>query len=63
MKTQKTEKGYEYKVADLALADFGRLELDLAEAEMPGLMACRSEFGDQQPFKGVKISGSLHMTI
>ena len=44
-------------------ADFGRLEIELAEAEMPGLMACRTEFGPKQPFKGAKISGSLHMTI
>lgn len=44
-------------------ADFGRLEIELAEAEMPGLMACRTEFGGSQPFKGAKIAGSLHMTI
>jgi hypothetical protein len=44
-------------------ADFGRLEIELAEAEMPGLIACRTEFGPQQPFKGAKIAGSLHMTI
>ena len=55
--------GREYKVKDIAEADFGRLEIDLAEAEMPGLMACRSEFGPAQPFKGAKITGSLHMTI
>lgn len=53
----------QYKVKDITQADFGRLETDLAEAEMPGLMACRSEFGRQQPFKGVRIAGSLHMTI
>lgn len=46
-----------------SLQDFGRLEIDLAEAEMPGLMACRSEFGPAQPLKGAKIMGSLHMTI
>ena len=51
------------KVKDMSQADFGRLEIDLAEAEMPGLMACRTEFGSQQPFKGAKIAGSLHMTI
>jgi len=39
------------------------MEIELAEAEMPGLMACRSEFGAQQPLKGAKVSGSLHMTI
>lgn len=45
------------------MADFGRLEIDLAEAEMPGLMACRNEFSDQKPFTNAKIAGSLHMTI
>lgn len=44
-------------------ADFGRLEIEMAEAEMPGLMACRTKFGSQAPFKGAQISGSLHMTI
>ena len=53
----------QYKVADLTLADFGRKELDLAEAEMPGLMATRKEFAHQQPFENCRISGSLHMTI
>ncbi len=48
---------------DIAEADFGRIEIELAEAEMPGLMACRTEFGPTQPFKGAKIAGSLHMTI
>lgn len=52
-----------YKVADISKADFGRKELDIAEVEMPGLMACRSEFGESQPLKGARISGSLHMTI
>ncbi len=47
----------------MSQADFGRLEIELAEAEMPGLMACRAEFGPKQPFKGAKIAGSLHMTI
>merc|ERR1711865_85731 len=51
------------KVKDLGLAEFGRKELDMAEVEMPGLMACRKEFGPAQPFKGLNISGSLHMTI
>ncbi|KXZ53469.1 hypothetical protein GPECTOR_7g919 [Gonium pectorale] len=58
-----TVNGREYKVKDIAEADFGRIEIDLAEAEMPGLMACRTEFGPAQPFKGAKITGSLHMTI
>jgi adenosylhomocysteinase len=51
------------KVKDMDLAAFGRKELDLAEVEMPGLMACREEFGPAKPFDGVRISGSLHMTI
>jgi len=53
----------DYKVADLNLADFGRKEINLAEHEMPGLMALRREFGPAQPLKGSRISGSLHMTI
>jgi len=51
------------KVKDMGLAEFGRKELNIAEHEMPGLMACRKEFGSAQPFKGLNISGSLHMTI
>jgi adenosylhomocysteinase len=53
----------EYKVADLSLAEWGRKEIMLAEQEMPGLMACREEFGSRQPLKGLRIMGSLHMTI
>ena len=53
----------DYKVADLSLADFGRTEISLAEHEMPGLMAMRERYGNQQPLKGAKIAGSLHMTI
>ena len=53
----------QYKVKDMSQADFGRLEIEMAEAEMPGLIACRTEFGAKQPFKGAQISGSLHMTI
>ena len=53
----------DYKVADLGLAHFGRTEITLAELEMPGLMACREEFGPKQPLAGVRVSGSLHMTI
>ena len=53
----------DYVVADLSLADFGRKELDIAETEMPGLMACREEFGEARPLAGARISGSLHMTI
>lgn len=53
----------DYIVADIGLADYGRKELDIAETEMPGLMACREEFGASKPLKGARISGSLHMTI
>ncbi|MGA2927051.1 MAG: adenosylhomocysteinase, partial [Solirubrobacteraceae bacterium] len=53
----------DYKVADLSLAGFGRKEIALAEHEMPGLMAIRREFADQQPLAGARITGSLHMTI
>ncbi|MET0614154.1 MAG: adenosylhomocysteinase [Thermoleophilaceae bacterium] len=53
----------DFKVADLSLAEFGRKEINLAEHEMPGLMAMREEYGAQQPLKGAKIMGSLHMTI
>ncbi len=52
-----------YIVKDISLADFGRKELDIAETEMPGLMALREEFGDKKPLKGARIAGSLHMTI
>jgi adenosylhomocysteinase len=52
-----------YKVKDMALANWGRLEIELAEAEMPGLMALREEFGPAQPLKGARIAGCLHMTI
>lgn len=53
----------DYKVADISLAEWGRKEIELAEKEMPGLMAIREEFRSQQPLKGARISGSLHMTI
>jgi adenosylhomocysteinase len=53
----------DFKVADLSLAAFGRKEIELAEHEMPGLMALRAEHGDAQPLKGARITGSLHMTI
>ncbi len=53
----------DFVVKDLSLADWGRKELDIAETEMPGLMAARAEFGKSQPLKGARISGSLHMTI
>ncbi|WP_400084441.1 adenosylhomocysteinase [Yoonia sp. R78084] len=53
----------DYIVKDIALAEFGRKELDIAETEMPGLMALREEYGDKKPLKGARIVGSLHMTI
>ena len=52
-----------FKVKDLALADFGRKEIRLAEYEMPGLMALRAEYGASKPLTGAKIMGSLHMTV
>ena len=52
-----------YKVADISLAAWGRKEIRLAEAEMPGLMSIREEFGPSQPLKGARIAGCLHMTI
>ena len=54
---------HDFIVADIKLADWGRKEMVIAETEMPGLMACREEFGDKQPLKGARITGSLHMTI
>ena len=53
----------DYKVADLGLAEFGRKEINLAEHEMPGLMAMRSQFGESKPLAGARIAGSLHMTV
>ena len=64
--TQAAEKTIaidDYKVADISLAEWGRQEIILAEQEMPGLMALREEFGEEQPLKGARIAGSLHMTI
>lgn len=58
-----TQVGPEYVVADIGLADFGRKELSIAETEMPGLMALRTKYGSEQPLKGARIAGSLHMTI
>jgi len=52
-----------YKVADISLADFGRKEIEIAEKEMPGLMAIRKRYSAQKPLKGARIMGSLHMTI
>ncbi|NCY16918.1 MAG: adenosylhomocysteinase [Actinobacteria bacterium] len=58
-----SDTGLDYRVADLELASFGRKEIQLAEHEMPGLMALRAEFFDSQPLAGARITGSLHMTI
>src|SRR2546430_14729735 len=55
--------GADYTVADLNLADWGRKEIKMAETKMPGLMAIREEFALQQPLRGARIAGSLHMTI
>jgi adenosylhomocysteinase len=56
-------KGQDYYVADIGQADFGRREIAIAETEMPGLMSVREEYGNEQPLKGARIAGSLHMTI
>ncbi|MCP4184995.1 MAG: adenosylhomocysteinase [Hyphomicrobiales bacterium] len=53
----------DYVIKDINEADFGRKEIDIAETEMPGLMACREEYGESKPLKGARITGSLHMTI
>ena len=57
------ENTLQYKVADIRLADWGRKEIEIAEKEMPGLMALRAKYGAEKPLKGARISGSLHMTI
>src|SRR5437016_3648596 len=61
-KASKTEPA-DYVVADIGLATWGRKEIDIAETEMPGLMATREEFGPAQPLRGARIAGCLHMTI
>ncbi|MCE7053296.1 adenosylhomocysteinase [Algoriphagus sp. AGSA1] len=63
MSETKSEKFIQYKVKDISLAEWGRKEIKLAEAEMPGLMALREEYGASQPLKGARIAGCLHMTI
>ncbi len=63
MKTPGLEKSLPYKVADISLADWGRKEMDLSENEMPGLMAIRKKYGPKKPLKGLRLTGSLHMTI
>ena len=61
--SDQTTKIIPFKVKDISLADWGRKEIDLAEAEMPGLMALRAKFGESKPLKGARITGCLHMTI
>src|SRR5215213_3290798 len=61
--TKTSVNGLDFKVADLSLAEFGRKEIRLAEHEMPGLMATRSEFADSKPLEGARVTGSLHMTV
>jgi adenosylhomocysteinase len=63
MSTVTIKPAADYKVADLALAEFGRKEIEIAETEMPGLMALRAEFGTSRPLAGARIAGCLHMTI
>src|SRR5947207_12885343 len=63
MRTDTVELTLPYKVKDIKLADWGRKEIHLAEAEMPGLMAIRKEFGKQKPLRGARVAGCLHMTI
>ena len=63
MATAPATQAQDYVIADIGLAGFGRKEIEIAETEMPGLMALRSEFGASQPLKGARITGSLHMTI
>lgn len=62
MVKESTEK-LPYKVADINLADFGRKEIEIAEHEMPGLMALREKYAGKKPLAGARITGSLHMTI
>ncbi|HVE01233.1 MAG TPA: adenosylhomocysteinase, partial [Sphingomicrobium sp.] len=63
MATQAETRFNDFVVKDPGLADFGRKEIEIAETEMPGLMALRAEFGASKPLKGARITGSLHMTI
>ena len=63
MAVARLEPELKHKIADISLAKWGRLEMGLAENEMPGLMATREKYGPQKPLKGLKVMGSLHMTI
>jgi len=61
--TVAVQEQFSYKIADISMADFGRKEIEIAEKEMPGLMAIRKKFGAEKPLKGARVTGSLHMTI
>ncbi|MBQ9105485.1 MAG: adenosylhomocysteinase, partial [Mailhella sp.] len=63
MSAKELELGLDHKIADITLADFGKKEMQLSEREMPGLMELIKRYGDEKPLKGLKVSGSLHMTI
>src|ERR1700692_3502728 len=61
--TTESKTNQDYKVADISLADFGRKEISIAEKEMPGLMSIREKYAKTKPLAGVRVTGSLHMTI
>src|ERR1700704_5142656 len=61
--TTRSDKRQDYKVADINLADWGRKEISIAEKEMPGLMSIREKYAKSKPLAGVRVTGSLHMTI
>ncbi|MBA2585275.1 MAG: adenosylhomocysteinase, partial [Chthoniobacterales bacterium] len=63
IQTAAKSKQHDYKVADISLADWGRKEISIAEKEMPGLMAIREKYAPGKPLQGVRVTGSLHMTI
>ena len=63
MNSTVTDNALKYKVKDINLADWGRKEIEIAEKEMPGLMAIRRKYSSEKPLKGARITGSLHMTI
>jgi adenosylhomocysteinase len=63
MKVNTVVDSIPYKVKDIKLADYGRKEIDIAEKEMPGLMAIRGKYAESKPLSGARISGSLHMTV
>ena len=63
MSTLATPVDLKYKVADMSLAEWGRKEISIAESEMPGLMSIRRKYAKDKPLKGVRVTGSLHMTI